>query len=96
MTLSTHGPLPLRSWRISTSRLRSFVDAWARIGSSQVAIIYALREEPDRVFEWLDRAWETRDTGALTMPLTDPFLLKYEADPRFTAYAVKAGLLPAK
>ena len=76
--------------------LHSFIDAWARIGGSQVAIIYALREEPDRVFEWLDRAFETRDTGALTMPLTDPFLLKYEADPRFTTYAVKAGLLPPK
>lgn len=30
---------------------------------SQIASIYALRKGPDRVFEWLERAWLNHDPG---------------------------------
>ena len=64
---------------------------WADSGGSQIAIFYALRGEPDKLFEWLDRACAARDTGALFIPLTDPFLLRYRSDPRFEAYLRKGG-----
>jgi len=56
--------------------------------------VYALRKEPDRMFEWLDRSWQVRDSG-LTQLLVTPFLLDYRDDPRFAALAAKMKLDPA-
>jgi TolB-like protein/Tfp pilus assembly protein PilF len=63
-------------------------------GPFQIAIIYALRKEPDRVFEWLDQSWTVHDSG-LTQLLVTPFLLDYRDDPRFAAIAAKIKLDPA-
>jgi TolB-like protein/Flp pilus assembly protein TadD len=57
----------------------------------QVAEVYGLRRDPERMFEWLDRAWDTRDSG-ISRLLTDPFVLPYRADPRFAAFCRKVGL----
>jgi len=57
----------------------------------QIAEVYGLRRDPDGMFAWLDRAWDTRDPGIQRL-LTDPFILRYKDDPRFTAFAKKVGL----
>ena len=57
----------------------------------QIAEVYGLRRDPDNMFKWLDRAWDTRDSGIGRM-LTDPFILRYKDDPRFAAFCAKAGL----
>ena len=57
----------------------------------QIAEVYGLRKDPDNMFKWLDHAWDTRDAGVGRL-LTDPFILPYKNDPRFAAFAKKAGL----
>lgn len=57
----------------------------------QIAEIYAVRRDPDKVFEWLDRAWANRDPG-LQFLLVNPFILRYRDDPRFAAFCRKIGL----
>ena len=71
--------------------LQSLIDKYTYGGPFQIAIVYAVRKEPDRVFEWLDRAIETRDSG-LTQLFVTPFLLDYRDDPRFAAIAAKLGV----
>jgi TolB-like protein/Flp pilus assembly protein TadD len=54
----------------------------------QIAAVYGLRKEPDKMFEWLDRAYTGRDAG-LTQMLVTPFILKYKNDPRFAVFCQK-------
>ena len=54
----------------------------------QIAAVYGLRKEPDKMFEWLERAYTERDSG-LTQLLVTPFLLTYREDPRFAALCQK-------
>jgi TolB-like protein/Tfp pilus assembly protein PilF len=51
-------------------------------GPYQIAEAYALRKDPDKMFEWLERARTLKDPGLLTV-LYDPFILPYRHDPRF-------------
>lgn len=57
-----------------------------------VAEIYAMRNDADKTFEWLDRAWTYRDP-ALHRLLYDPYIGHYKGDPRFLAFRQKIGLL---
>ncbi len=59
--------------------------------SYQIAQAYALRRDPDNLFQWLDAAWAHRDSG-ISMLLSDPLILRYRHDPRFAAFCRKAGL----
>ena len=60
-------------------------------GPFQIAAVYGLRNEPDKMFEWLDRAYTERDPG-LTQLLVTPFILTYKNDPRFAAFCQKLKL----
>jgi TolB-like protein/Flp pilus assembly protein TadD len=73
--------------------LKTLIDKYADAGATQIAIVYALRKEPDKMFEWLEHAWTTHDSG-VTLMLTEPFLLAYKDDPRFIAFAQKIGVMP--
>jgi TolB-like protein/Tfp pilus assembly protein PilF len=57
-------------------------------GPFQIAAVYGLRKEPDKMFEWLDRAYAEHDSG-LTQLLVTPFILNYRDDPRFAALCQK-------
>jgi serine/threonine protein kinase/Tfp pilus assembly protein PilF len=57
----------------------------------QIAEVYALRNDANKTFEWLDRAWSNRD-GGIPELLFDPFILRYKDDPRFAAFCRKVGL----
>ena len=48
----------------------------------QIAQVYAFRGESDKSFEWLERAYQQRDTG-LTEIKTDPLLKTLRHDQRF-------------
>jgi tetratricopeptide (TPR) repeat protein len=74
--------------------LKKLIDENADDAGSQIAQVYALRKEPDKMFEWLEHAWATNDTGAVSDLLTDPFLRAYKDDPRFIAFAQKIGVMP--
>ncbi|MBS0212764.1 MAG: tetratricopeptide repeat protein [Proteobacteria bacterium] len=71
--------------------LKTMIDRHANGASYQIAEIYGLRRDPDNMFVWLDRAFDTRD-GGINFLLYDPFLLRYKDDPRFAAFAKKVGL----
>jgi tetratricopeptide (TPR) repeat protein len=72
--------------------LKKLIDEDADDGGSQIASVYALRKEPDKVFEWLEHGWVTRD-GGVTEMLSDPFLLAYKNDRRFIAFAQKIAVM---
>jgi serine/threonine-protein kinase len=73
--------------------LKKLIDENADDSGSQIAAVYALRKEPDKVFEWLEHAWTTHDVG-VTELLNNPFLRAYKDDPRFIAFAQKIGVMP--
>lgn len=70
-------------------------DYVARNGQTQpylVADLYALRKQPDSMFDWLERAWTQHDPIFINSLLSDPFALAYQHDPRFAALCKQAGL----
>jgi TolB-like protein/Flp pilus assembly protein TadD len=73
--------------------LKKLIDENGDQAANQIASIYALRKEPDKMFEWLERGWPTNDP-AVTELLTDPFMRAYKDDPRFIAFAQKIGVMP--
>ncbi len=71
--------------------LNALIGKYSYGGPFQIAVVYALRKEPDRVFEWLDEALKVRDSG-MTQLFVTPFLIDYRDDPRFVAIAAKLGV----
>jgi serine/threonine-protein kinase len=71
--------------------LNTLVTRHADTAPYQIAEAYALRQDPDDMFKWLDHAWTVRDPGVGTL-LSDPFILRYRGDPRFAAFCRKVGL----
>ena len=68
--------------------LQKLINEYAASSPFQIAAVYGLRNEPDKMFEWLDRAYAERDSG-LTQLLVTPFILNYKDDPRFAAFCQK-------
>jgi hypothetical protein len=61
----------------------------------QVAVLYAIRKEPDQMLKWLETAYATHDSGMVELAVT-PFFLPYRDDPRFMALCQKLNVqLPA-
>ena len=73
--------------------LKKLIDENSEDSGVQIATVYALRKEPEKMFEWLEHAWTTHDAG-VTELLVDPFLRVYKDDPRFIAFAQKIGVIP--
>lgn len=71
----------------SLQAVEQYADGWA----FQMAQVYAVRNDPDAMFEWLQRAWKARDPGMQSL-LYDALLLRYRDDPRYAALAKQAGL----
>ena len=68
--------------------LQKLLNEDAVSGPFQIAVVYGLRKEPDKMFEWLERAYTEHDPG-LTQLLVTPFILNYKDDPRFAAFCQK-------
>jgi serine/threonine-protein kinase len=75
--------------------LKDFI-AKDSIGAAfQVAVLYAIRKEPDQMFKWLETAYTTHDSGLVQLAVT-PFFLPYRDDPHFIAMCHKLNVrLPA-
>ena len=43
--------------------LKKLIDENADDGGSQIATVYALRKDPEKMFEWLEHGWTTHDAG---------------------------------
>jgi serine/threonine protein kinase/TolB-like protein/Tfp pilus assembly protein PilF len=57
----------------------------------QIGDVYAWRGEHDKAFEWLERAYQQRDSG-LNGIAYDPLLAGLKSDPRYGALLKKLGL----
>ena len=57
----------------------------------QIAIVYAVRGETDKAMEYLQAAYDTRDSG-LSLILADPFLDNVRGDPRFETLIEMYGI----
>jgi serine/threonine-protein kinase len=68
--------------------LQTLIDNYAGGGPFQIATVYGLRKEPDKMFDWLERAYTEHDPG-LTQLLGTPFIMNYRDDPRFAALCQK-------
>lgn len=80
---------------VADAALKNFIAKDSVGGAFQIAVLYAIRKEPDRMFKWLDTAYDTRDSGLTQLAVT-PFFLPYLHDPRFTALCQKLNVkLPA-
>jgi len=53
-----------------------------------IAQVYAFRNQSDKAFEWLDRAYAQRDTGLVETKVA-PLLKNLHNDPRFAAFLKK-------
>jgi TolB-like protein/Tfp pilus assembly protein PilF len=71
--------------------LKTQIEQDAAGGAFQIAQTYALRNDADKTFEWLERALSNRDSGVSYL-LFDPFILRFRDDPRFAAFCKKVGL----
>ena len=82
--------------KAADATLKRLIDRDADISAYQIAQVYALRQDADSAFAWLERAWTSRDVGVGFL-LYDPFFQRYRQDPRFAQYCRKFGLpLPAE
>jgi len=79
--------------------LKDFIAKDSNGGAFQIAVLYAIRKEPDQMFKWLDTAYATRDSGLTQLAVTR-FFLPYVNDSRFLALCQKLNVqvpsLPAK
>ena len=57
----------------------------------QIAEVYAFRNQSDKAFEWLDRAYVQR-SGTLSGMKVDPLMKSLRRDPRFAAFLRKINL----
>ncbi|HXS04374.1 MAG TPA: tetratricopeptide repeat protein [Rhodanobacter sp.] len=71
--------------------LKGLIGKYADTGPYQIAEVYALRKDPDPMFQWLGQAWNSHDPGISSL-LYDPLILRYKDDPRFAAFCRKVGL----
>jgi TolB-like protein/Flp pilus assembly protein TadD len=76
---------------VADAALKTLIEKDGGDSAFQIAEVYALRNDAKATFEWLDRAWSSRDAGITTL-LYDPFILRYKDDPRFAAFCRKVGL----
>ena len=64
-------------------------------GEFQLAETYAFSGQPDKAFEWLDRARAQHDPGII-WTRNDPLLASIAADPRFAAFLESVHMPPAR
>jgi tetratricopeptide (TPR) repeat protein len=57
----------------------------------QIAEVYAYRDDSDKAFEWLDRAYEQRDAGLRSLKI-DPHMKSLRRDPRYAKLLKKINL----
>jgi TolB-like protein/DNA-binding winged helix-turn-helix (wHTH) protein len=75
----------------SDAALSEFIAKYEAGGAYQIAEVYAFRNQSDKAFGWLDRAYAQRDSG-LIFTRVDPLLKSLHNDPRYAALLKKLNL----
>jgi len=76
------------------AELASYIELYHAFGAYQIAQIYAWRDEPDKAFEWLDKAYQQRDPGLGSL-LNDSTMTNLYHDARWEPLLAKVGLQDA-
>ena len=71
--------------------LSELIAKYQAIDAYQIAEVYALRNQSDEAFEWLDRACAKHDDGLIETKI-DPLLKSLHNDPRYAALLKKLNL----
>ena len=71
--------------------LNEFIAKYQAIDPYQIAAVYAFRNEPEKAFEWLDRAYALHDAGLIETKV-DPLLKSLHNDPRYADLVKKLNL----
>ncbi len=75
----------------SEAALQALIDGFGWTAAYQIAEAYAYRDEVDKAFEWLERAYAQRDPGT-TYTATDVILRSLHSDPRWQPFLRRMGL----
>jgi tetratricopeptide (TPR) repeat protein len=75
----------------SDAALSELIAKYHAVAAFQIAEVYAFRNQPDKAFEWLDRAFAQGDGGLPTTNI-DPLLKSLHNDPRYAALLKKLNL----
>lgn len=78
--------------RKADTALRDYIAQHGKNHPYLVADLYAWRNQPNEMFEWLQRALSAHQPFFADSLLSDPFVLAYQHDPRFVSLCKKAGL----
>jgi adenylate cyclase len=78
----------------SDAALARLIHRHSQDGAYSIANVYAYRNELDRAFSWLDRAYSQRDSGLTNTKSAqiDPLLKNFARDPRFASFLRKMNL----
>jgi len=77
----------------SDTALKELIGKYEQTMSYNLAYVLAYRGEPDRAFEWLEKAVKYRDTALGAMPF-DPMLESVHSDPRWLPLLRRLGKTP--
>jgi TolB-like protein/DNA-binding winged helix-turn-helix (wHTH) protein/Flp pilus assembly protein TadD len=75
----------------SDAALKELIAKYSTRAAYSVAAVYALRNQRDEAFQWLDRAYAQRE-GNLAFTNLDPMLKNLRSDPRYPAFLKKRNL----
>jgi TolB-like protein/DNA-binding winged helix-turn-helix (wHTH) protein len=75
----------------SDAALSELITKYHASNAFEIATIYAFRNQTDKAFEWLDRAYAQRDPSLMSTKM-DPLLKSLHNDPRFAALLKKLNL----
>ena len=75
----------------SDAALSELITKYHASNAFEIAQVYAFRNQTDKAFEWLDRAYAQRDPGLMSTKI-DPLLKSLHNDPRFAALLKKLNL----
>jgi tetratricopeptide (TPR) repeat protein len=77
----------------SEANLKRLITEYPEGSAFQIAEVYAVREEPDQAFEWLERAIQERDPG-VTHTKINPRFKNLHNDPRWPSILKTIGFEP--
>jgi tetratricopeptide (TPR) repeat protein len=75
----------------SDAALSELIAKYHADSAYQIAQVYAFRNQSDKAFEWLGRAYAQRDSGLIETKV-DPLLKSLHNDPRYAALLKKLNL----
>ena len=75
----------------SEAALEELIAKHSTHAAFQVAEVYVFRNQPDEVFDWLDRAYAQGDSGLIATKV-DSLLKSLHSDPRFAAFLKRLKL----